>query len=202
MKSHRCNRSGDWMAVLALSGAAVRRRLGRAGERRAARSAGTGHEGRAGHAAGISTRIAPSTRRTRSKVRELVDKNMLPHFDTAYAAQLVLGEALAHRDAGAAQALRRSVLSVAAAELRRGAARVHAGSLEDPAVPGQARRHGRDGAQRSPPRQRSARAGELFAAQDARRLEGLRRADRRRVVREVVPHRLRLGDPAEGPRSR
>jgi phospholipid transport system substrate-binding protein len=28
----------------------------------------------------------------RNKVRELVDKNMLPHFDTAYAAQLVLAK--------------------------------------------------------------------------------------------------------------
>ena len=63
-------------------------------------------------------------------------------------------EALAHGDAGAAQALRRGVLPVAAAELRRGAARVHAGPPEDPAVPGQGRRHGRDGAQRSPARQR------------------------------------------------
>lgn len=30
--------------------------------------------------------------KNRSKIRELVDKNMLPHFDTAYAAQLVLAK--------------------------------------------------------------------------------------------------------------
>ncbi len=75
------------------------------------------------------------------------------------------GEALAHGDAGAAQALRRSVLSVAVAELRRGVAGVHAGPLEDPAVPGQSDRQGRHGAHRNPSRQRQPRAGELFAAQ-------------------------------------
>jgi phospholipid transport system substrate-binding protein len=30
--------------------------------------------------------------KNKNKVRELVDKNMLPHFDTAYSAQLVLGK--------------------------------------------------------------------------------------------------------------
>ena len=74
------------------------------------------------------------------KVRQLVDKNMLPYFDTAYCGAAGAGEALAHRDAGTAQALRRGVLSVDAAELWRGAAGVHAGPPENPAVPGQCRR--------------------------------------------------------------
>jgi phospholipid transport system substrate-binding protein len=59
-----------------------------------ARAAGAGDEGRAGHVEG--SRRAPlgvqKKKKNPNRVRELVDKNMLPHFDTAYAAQLVLAK--------------------------------------------------------------------------------------------------------------
>src|SRR4029453_4209124 len=102
---------------------------------RAARTAGAGDEGRAGHVA----RSRPPPSRVKAEPEAGARAGRQEHaaalrhrvFRAARASQV-----LAHGYGGPAQALRRSVLSVAAAELRRGAARIHAGPPEDPAVPG------------------------------------------------------------------
>ncbi len=81
------DRSG---AGLPMPGLCRRRRVGR--RTRQARTAGELiYQGRERHAERPDA-TAPSTPRTRPKVRELVDKNMLPYFDTAYSAQLVLAK--------------------------------------------------------------------------------------------------------------
>ena len=134
------------------------------------------------------------------RVRELVDKNMLPHFDTAYAAQLVLAK---HWRTATPEQRKRFVEAFYQSLLQNyGEALLEFTPDRLKILPFQGKPDDKVATVRSEVRRDngSARAGELFAAQDAGRLEGLRRADRRRVVREVVPHRLRLGDPAEGPR--
>ena len=120
-------------------------------------------------------------------------------------------QALAHGDARAAQALRRSVLSVAAAELRRGAARVHARPPEDPAVPGQGRRQGRDRAQRSPARQRQRvpvnyslrKTPDGWKAYDVQ-IEGVSyvKSFRTDFGSEIQQKGLEAGDPAPGAAGR
>ena len=64
-------------------------------------------------------------RKDPAKVEQLVDKYLLPHFDTRVRRAAGARPALAHRDARAAQALRRCVLPVAAQQLRRGDGRFH-----------------------------------------------------------------------------
>ena len=60
------------------------------------------------------------------KLRALVDKYLLPHFDVDYAARLVLGQHWRTATEAQTQALHRCVLSVADAQLRRCDRRVHA----------------------------------------------------------------------------
>ena len=73
------------------------------------------------------------------------------------------GADLAHRDSRSAQALRRCVLSFAAAQLRRGAGRFHRRPLHDSALQGRSRRHHGDRAHGSEALLRRQGAGRISA---------------------------------------
>ncbi len=100
-------------------------------------------------------------------MRELVDKNMLPHFDTAYAAQLVLAK---HWRTATPEQRKRFVEAFYQSLLQNyGDALLEFTPDRLKILPFQGKPDdtGRDRAQRSAARQRLARAGQLFAAQDA-----------------------------------
>jgi phospholipid/cholesterol/gamma-HCH transport system substrate-binding protein len=78
---------------------------------------------------GIDARRARRFRKDPTGLYALVENTLLPHFDTPYAAQLVLGQHWRTRTR-AAQALRRCVLQVTALHLRRRHGRLHRGSPE------------------------------------------------------------------------
>ena len=137
-----------------------------------------------------------------NKVRELVDKNMLPHFDTAYAAQLVLAK---HWRTATPEQRKRFVEAFYQSLLQNyGEALLEFTPDRLKILPFQGKPEDKVATVRSEMRRDNGRRVPVNYSlrKTPGRLEGLRRADRRRVVREVVPHRLRLGDPAEGPRSR
>ena len=85
-------------------------------------------------------------RRDPSKVSELVNTYLLPHWDTEYSARLVLGQYWRTATPRAAPAFHRRLLSLAARQLRRGALGVHRRPAEDLSDYRRPRQVDRDGA--------------------------------------------------------
>ena len=148
-------------------------------------------------------RIAPSTARIRPRCTQLVDPVLLPHFDTEYAAQLVLGQhwtaATPSSASASSMAFYKSLLD------NYGDALVNftgdrlkvlpyrgdpAASLASRAHPGAAQDDG------------SQVAVNYHAAPHRAGLEGLGRGDRGHQLREELPRRFRAADRAEGARCR
>ena len=138
-------------------------------------------------------------RRDPSKVSQLVDKYLLPHFDTECAARLVLGQhwrtATPEQRKRFVDAFYHSLLNnygaalvdFTADRLKIFPTKVDAERQERATVRTEVKR-----------RQRRPRLGELLPAQDARGLEGLGRGHRRHQLRQQLPHRLRRADRAAG----
>jgi len=133
-----------------------------------------------------------------AKLDALVANVLLPNFDSEYAARLVLGQSW--RTATADQR-KRFVDAFYHSLLRNyGNALLNftADRFVDPAVQGRSDGHAGDGAHGGEEIERGEGAREFHPAQDRRGLEGMGCRDRGHLLRQELPHRFRLGDPAEG----